>query len=116
MCFTDTWYGMENHGESLRAERLLIKIDGFKKMAIATDSIVFGSFVKGIAKEWSDIDVALVSPDFTGDRFEDRIRIIPMIRKIDSRIEPIPFRSEDFDNGGMLVEEIKRTGTRIQKK
>ena len=80
------------------------------------EAIIFGSVVKGTAKEWSDIDVALVSPDFTGDRFEDRRRIVPLRRKIDSRIEPIPFRPKDFDNGGMLVEEIKRTGTRILKK
>lgn len=77
------------------------------------EAIVFGSFVKGTAKEWSDIDVALVSPDFTGDRFEDRRRIIPMRRKIDSRIEPLPFRPEDFDNGEMFAEEIKRTGVRL---
>lgn len=77
------------------------------------EAVVFGSFVKGTAKEWSDIDVALVSPDFTGDRFEDRRRIVPLRRKIDSRIEPIPFRPEDFNEEGMLVEEIKRTGTRI---
>lgn len=104
-------------------------------MAIATDSIVeivkryiaeleknnikvieavlFGSHVRGTTKEESDIDIALVSPDFTGDRFEDRRRIIPMRRKIDSRIEPIPFRPEDFDNGEMFAEEIKRTGVRL---
>lgn len=104
-------------------------------MAIATDSIVeivkryiaeleknnikvieavlFGSHVRGTTKEESDIDIALVSHDFTGDRFEDRRRIVPLRRKIDSRIEPIPLRPEDFDNGGMLVEEIKRTGVRL---
>ncbi len=80
------------------------------------EAIVFGSFAKGTAKEWSDIDVALVSPDFTGDRFEDRRKIVPLRRKIDNRIEPLPFRPEDFYDGGMLIEEIKRTGTRIQTK
>lgn len=58
----------------------------------------------------------MVSPDFTGDRFEDRRRIVPLRRKIDSRIEPIPFLPEDFNNGGTLVAEIKRTGRRILKK
>lgn len=80
------------------------------------EAIIFGSFVKGTAKEWSDIDVALVSSDFTGDRFEDRRRIIPMRRKFDSRIEPIPFRPEDFNNGETLAEEIKRTGKWVVKK
>jgi len=80
------------------------------------EAILFGSFVKGTAKEWSDIDVALVSPDFTGDRFEDRRKIVPLRRNIDNRIEPLPFRPEDFDNGGMFAEEIKKTGMRILKK
>ncbi|MBU1486726.1 nucleotidyltransferase domain-containing protein [bacterium] len=72
--------------------------------------IIFGSQVKGEPKEESDIDIALISSVFTGDRFEDRRRIIPLRRKIDSRIEPIPFRPEDFDHGGVLADEIKRTG------
>ena len=58
------------------------------------DAIIFGSHRKGAAQEWSDIDVALVSPAFTGDRFDDRRRIVPMRRKIDNRIELIPFRPE----------------------
>ena len=77
------------------------------------EAILFGSFVKGTAKEWSDIDIALVSPDFTGDRFEDRRKIVPLRRNIDNRIEPLPFRPEDFYDGGMLVEEIKKTGMRF---
>jgi hypothetical protein len=73
-------------------------------------AILFGSYAKGYAKEESGIDVALVSEVFSGDRFEDRRKIIPLRRKIDSRIEPLPFKTEDFKNGGILVEEIKKTG------
>lgn len=57
---------------------------------------IFGSYARGYNKEESDIDVALISSAFTGDRFEDRRRIVPLRRKIDNRIEPIPFRPEDF--------------------
>ncbi len=78
-----------------------------------SEAIIFGSHTKGTSKEDSDIDVALISNNFTGDRYEDRRKIVPLRRKIDSRIEPIPFRPEDFSEEGMLVEEIKRTGTRI---
>lgn len=81
-----------------------------------SEAIIFGSHAKGTNKEWSDIDIALVSVDFTGDRFDDRQRIIPLRRKIDSRIEPMPFKPEDFYNGGMLAEEIKKTGKTILKK
>jgi len=70
------------------------------------EAIIFGSYAKGLPKEESDIDVALISESFTGDRFEDRRKIVPLRRLIDSRIEPIPFRPEDFDRGGNLVDEI----------
>jgi len=71
---------------------------------------IFGSYAKGTPKEESDIDIALISTVFTGDRFEDRRKIVPFRRKIDSRIEPMPFRPEDFQKGGILVDEIKKTG------
>ena len=80
------------------------------------EAIIFGSYARGKAKPESDIDIALISNDFTGDRFEDRRRIVPLRRIIDSRIEPIPFRPEDFNNGGPLAEEIKRTGVIILKR
>ncbi|MCR4292875.1 MAG: nucleotidyltransferase domain-containing protein [Candidatus Kuenenia sp.] len=78
-----------------------------------SEAIVFGSYTRGTAMEDSDIDVALISNNFSGDRFEDRRKIVPLRRKIDSRIEPIPFRPEDFYDGGILAEEIKRTGMRV---
>jgi uncharacterized protein len=78
-----------------------------------TKAVIFGSYAKGSAKTESDIDIALVSDFFTGDRFVDRRNIIPFRRKIDSRIEPVPFRPEDFNNGGILAEEIKKTGISI---
>jgi hypothetical protein len=87
-----------------------------KNQIYISEAIIFGSYAKRKAKPESDIDVALISNSFTGDRFEDRRRIIPLRRKIDSRIEPIPFKPEDFNNGGMLAEEIKRTGIKILKK
>ncbi|MDO8955599.1 MAG: nucleotidyltransferase domain-containing protein [Deltaproteobacteria bacterium] len=76
-------------------------------------AILFGSHAKGIARPESDIDIALISEAFTGDRFEDRRRIVPLRRNIDSRIEPIPFKPEDFNDGGILAEEIKEIGVAI---
>ncbi len=73
-------------------------------------AFIFGSYAKGEARAESDIDLALVSEEFSGDRFDDRQRIIPLRREIDSRIEPLPFRPEDFENGGILAEEIRKTG------
>jgi hypothetical protein len=51
--------------------------------------------------------------NISGDRFDDRRRIVPLRRSIDTRIEPIPFRPEQFANGGNLIDEIKKTGFSI---
>lgn len=77
-------------------------------------AILFGSFAKGTARDESDIDVALVSNSFSGNRFDDRRRIVPLRRTIDGRIEPMPFRPEHFAEGGNLVDEIKKDGIRIE--
>lgn len=78
-----------------------------------SEAIIFGSHAKGVVHESSDIDIALISDSFTGNRFDDRRKVVPLRRKIDSRIEPIPFRPEDFSEGSILVEEIKKTGKKI---
>lgn len=75
--------------------------------------ILFGSCARGGGKEGSDIDIAIVSEAFSGDRFEDRRRIVPLRRGIDSRIEPIPLTPDEFASGGNLIDEIKRTGIKI---
>jgi len=82
---------------------------GFK----ITEAFLFGSYARGTAHECSDIDIALVSPNFTGDRFKDSLKIIPFRRKIDVRLEPMPFRPKDFKDDPVMAEEIKQTGKRI---
>ena len=73
-------------------------------------AILFGSYARGNSKEESDIDVAIISTAFGGDRFSDRRLIVPFRRGIDSRIEPIPLTPKDFEEGGVFIDEIKKTG------
>lgn len=75
---------------------------------------LFGSYIKGTPRTDSDIDIAVISSDFEGNRYSDRRRIVPYRRGIDSRIDPIPFTPEEFAAGGMLIDEIKGTGKEIQ--
>jgi len=74
---------------------------------------LFGSYAKGGAQNDSDIDIAIISRDFKGDRFIDRRLIVPLRRGIDRRIEPIPYRPEDFKESDPLVSEIVRSGIEI---
>jgi predicted nucleotidyltransferase len=76
-------------------------------------AILFGSYANGTADRWSDIDVVLVSPNFTGIPFNDRKALIPFLLKTDSRIEVHPFKPEDFTRDNFFVVEILETGVSL---
>lgn len=75
---------------------------------------LFGSFATGSEHEWSDIDLALVSDDFLEDRYMERLRIMKITSTIDSRIEPAPYQTEQFNEVDPLVWEIKKNGIEIK--
>ena len=74
---------------------------------------LFGSFAEGRSNRWSDIDIAVISPDVSEDRFEERVRLTSLSSTVDSRIEPVPFRPETFVDEDPLAWEIKRKGIRV---
>jgi predicted nucleotidyltransferase len=71
---------------------------------------LYGSYAKGVAGKWSDIDLAVISPDFSEGLFEERIRLMKLALRVDDRIEPSPFRPEDFDETNPLVNQINESG------
>jgi hypothetical protein len=75
--------------------------------------ILYGSYSKGGHDIDSDIDVAVISPDFTGDRIEDQFWLMKYRRGIDLRIEPMPFRPEEFVLEDPFVREIVETGIEV---
>ena len=112
----------QNKGVLFVAEKNVIKLDNLIKKYIESleehnihisKVYLFGSYAKGSSKEFSDIDIAIISKSFTGFRFEDKMTILPLRRAIDSRIEPVPFRPEDFNQSDPLAAEIISTGKRI---
>ncbi len=74
---------------------------------------LFGSFAKGTNDEWSDIDIAVISADFSGNRFDDSIKLRMIASDIDKRIEAIPFTPGDFSINDPLAWEIASTGVMI---
>lgn len=81
---------------------------------IIDKAYLYGSYATGRAHEYSDIDVAIVSNDFTGDISADTKIIFPALRQTDSRIETVRYKSEDFRDEDPLVWEITRKGIRIK--
>jgi predicted nucleotidyltransferase len=74
---------------------------------------LYGSQVMGSAQPWSDIDVAVISPDFSDDLFQERIALMQCAAEIDDRIEPQPFTPERFGPNDPLASEIFRNGIRV---
>lgn len=75
--------------------------------------ILFGSYAKGIYDENSDIDLAVISNDFT-DLIEDGAKLIGLTWKIDTRIEPHPISKADYEKiSNPLIAEIRNTGIKV---
>ncbi|MCK4761077.1 MAG: nucleotidyltransferase domain-containing protein [Candidatus Aminicenantes bacterium] len=77
-----------------------------------SEAYLFGSYANNKNSRYSDIDVALISTEFTGIRYNDIKKIGRIVRKIDYRIEVHPF-SLAAKNESMFLDEIIRTGVRV---
>lgn len=92
-------------------------ISGFVKLlskAVRVEAVIlYGSYVNGSPDEWSDIDIAVISPDFEGLPMWERQRIISHATlNRDSRLAPIGYASSEYHNPGphSFLREIVRTG------
>ena len=73
-------------------------------------AVLFGSYASGKYQKWSDIDIALVSDIFHGDRIEDKNKIRSITLSVSSAIEVIPFSPQDFTCDNPFANEIIKTG------
>lgn len=79
------------------------------KEEMQVDSIyLFGSFVNDSYTYDSDIDIAVIADDFSGDIIEDTIKLMRIRRKVDTRIEPHPLKKDN-----PFVKEVIASGRRI---
>jgi len=75
--------------------------------------ILFGSYAKGTSHDDSDIDIAVVFADYD-DSIDMQLELMRLRRKIDSRIEPHPFKERDFNLTYPIVNEILKYGKKIE--
>src|SRR3989338_3147721 len=75
---------------------------------------LFGSYAKGKANKWSDIDVAVVSNKLRRNYERNRTAIRNVCLDVDTRLEPHTFTEKDFkNNADPLAYEIRKTGIRV---
>ncbi|MHB8232700.1 MAG: nucleotidyltransferase domain-containing protein [bacterium] len=97
---------------------ILRYVDVLKKNKInPTEVYIYGSYAKGTANEWSDIDVAVVIDKFTKknlDSYDFDILLTRMRRGISLDIEPHSFLQKDFNESYPPALEILKTGIKVR--
>ena len=89
-------------------------IDTLSTKYVILQAFMFGSFAKGTNHADSDIDIAIVVKNVT-DIIDTQIDMMKIRRKVDLRIEPHPFLSEDFNKDNPVVSEILKSGIQIKQ-
>ncbi|MBI4330321.1 MAG: nucleotidyltransferase domain-containing protein [Chloroflexi bacterium] len=94
-----------------KVQKLLsaLRSEGLNIMA----AYLYGSQAVKMSHGDSDIDVAIVSPDLSGDHLEDWCRLNRVATRIDVRMEVIGFRPEQFRDEHPLAWEVKTQGVRL---
>lgn len=87
------------------AERYALEV---VKMLNPQAVVLFGSYAKGTAKADSDIDIAVILNDFTGDYLEIYKQLYRLRRNISADIEPVLLDSSRDDSE--FVAEVLKTG------
>lgn len=96
---------------------VLAFVKALRKKGIKIDQVfIYGSYADGTAREDSDIDVAVVSPDFGIDRYEEGKLLRQVAWRVDPRIEPVPISRTSFLEHDWLplIHEIKTKGIPIE--
>ena len=89
-------------------------IDILKQKHIEVEkAYLFGSYAKGTANEWSDIDVAILTKEIIGDSFDFKFLLMKIARDIDIDIEPHPYLIDEFTEDNPFAAEILKTGQQI---
>ena len=74
--------------------------------------ILFGSYTKGNYREDSDIDIAVIFSDYN-NKLDRQLELMKLTRKVDTRIEPHPFREKEFEISNPFVNEIITYGKEL---
>jgi predicted nucleotidyltransferase len=81
------------------------------------EAYLFGSSVSGLAKDYSDVDLAIVLGALKKSEdspFDEAFQIFHEAQEYNSILEVVCFSLEDFArNGGSLVRKIKREGIKV---
>lgn len=94
-----------------------IFVKAMKKEKIRAEKVIlYGSCASGRQRKDSDIDLAIVSKDFSKDTVEEGMRLFRIAGTVDPRIEPVPILPESYKNDTWipLIYEIRKNGVEVE--
>jgi len=95
-------------------ETIIKYLDLLRKNNVSFEQVyLYGSCAKGNSREDSDIDLAIIAEEWLPDIFDAQFELMKLGRKVDTRIEPHPFRKSDLDKTNPYIREIITTGVTI---
>lgn len=78
---------------------------------------LFGSYASNTWRDHSDIDIAVIyKSQKDKDRFDFQVQLLTIASDIDTRIEPHPISTTDFNVNNPFAYEIMRTGIELNLK
>ena len=106
---------------ALSKDEVMNIVKGFLKASSRKHDIkqayIFGSFAKGTAKDYSDIDLAIILEslcDSEDSPFDEDFDIFHEAQQYNSLLEVVCFLRDAFDrDDGTLVKQIKKDGIRV---
>jgi len=76
--------------------------------------ILFGSYATGRYREGSDIDIVVISKDFKGKNYWERLDILSdAIYEVFQPIEAVAMTPEEFESGTSLISEYAKQGEMV---
>lgn len=76
--------------------------------------ILYGSYARGNFKNYSDIDVCIISDTFQKNKDYYESYLWKKVLEVDCRIEPVGYHPKEFKDIDPLVNEIKKEGIEIK--
>lgn len=106
---------------ALSRDEVINLVEGFLKACSRNHDIkqayIFGSFAKGTAKGYSDVDVAIVLGSLQSSEespYDEDFEIFHEAQQYNSLLEVVCFDLDAFDrDGGTLIKRIKKEGIRV---
>jgi predicted nucleotidyltransferase len=88
--------------------------DDVRRTLSIDSAYLFGSYAKGTATEWSDVDVCFFVTDYNGKSRVDIIfELLKLCRRRKVPFEPLAFEAAELERDNPFVNEVLRTGIEI---